>query len=129
MADPQAPPPRKKTSIWLVLAALLMVALAVFVVLWKVPLTKCPNCTTPAVEPAPVPAQTAACPACKTPGVTVDRFRDGTCPSCKAPAPKIDQPVRSGPCITCKGAGKISFAHKWALDRIGIPDLKFDLLK
>jgi hypothetical protein len=134
MADPKAPaPPAKKgPSVGLALAAILMVALAAGVVLWQIPLAACPTCTSPGGQPAPIPsetARTATCPSCKTAGVTVDRFRDGTCPSCKAPAPKVDEPVRSGACVTCNGAGKISFVKKWGYDRIKVEVPKLDILK
>jgi hypothetical protein len=131
MSDPKAPPPpaKKGPSVGLVLAAILMTALAVGVVLWQIPLATCPTCAAPAASPAPIPAETSACTACKTPGVTVDRFRDGTCPSCKAPAPKASEPVRSEPCVTCNGAGKISFVKKRGYDRIKVDVPKLDLLK
>jgi hypothetical protein len=138
MADPKAPPPpvvQKGPSVGLVLMALVMSALAAGVVLWQIPLTACPTCTSPAAAPAPVPAEAAksgGCPTCKSAGVTVDRFRDGTCPNCKAPAgapAKAAEPVQSGPCVTCNGAGKISFVKKWGYDRIKVEVPKFDVLK
>ena len=134
MADPKAPPTRKGPSVGLLLAGLLMVLLAVGVVLWQIPLTACPTCTNPAVPPPAVPgetAKTAACPSCKTVGVSVDRFREGTCPTCKAPvkaAEKAAEPVRSGPCVTCNGGGKVTFLKKWGYDRLKV-DAVQDLLK
>lgn len=139
MAETKAPPPaaKKGPSVGLVLMALVMSALAAGVVLWQIPLAACPSCTTPTVAPppAPVPAETVkgdACPTCKSVGVTVDRFRDGTCPNCKRGAPtpgKSPEPIQTGPCVTCNGAGKISFVKKWGYDRIKVDVKMPDILK
>jgi hypothetical protein len=137
MAEAKAPPPpaRKGTSVGLVLMALLMSALAAGVVLWQIPLAACPTCTSPAVSPAPVPvgaSKADSCPTCKSAGVTVDRFRDGTCPNCKGPVPasaRSADPIQTGPCVTCNGAGKISFVKKWGYDRIKVDVKMPDILK
>jgi hypothetical protein len=134
MTDPnaKAPPARKGPSVGLVLAALVMVLLSVGVVLWQIPLTACPTCTSPAVRPPSIPvvtAKPAPCPTCRPIGVTVDRFRAESCPTCKAPPVNVVDTPHPGPCVTCNGTGKISFVKKWGYDRLKVDVSVPDILK
>ena len=129
MPDPnaKAAPAKKGPGVLLVLTALFMALLSVGVVAWAIPLTPCPTCKAAAPPVAAEPSKEAvACPNCKAPAITVDRFRSGVCPSCKAPtpAPVAADPPKPAPCGTCNGEGKISLFRKWAEKRIPA-DLEF----